>query len=273
MPPLIDDWSQYLTAVGSSQTTIRLYTKVACALMRESGVSCPSELTRRHVIAYLARPVKPWSKLTYWKVIRALSSYLRDFEHSDVDLLEKIPRPRTPDPVARPIDDETIHKLLAARLSSRAHAYIRLALYGGLRVHEIASIRGEHFDWAAGWLMITGKGGRTAPIPIHPEVAKLAEQMPEFGYWFPSPVNVGRPVAAIAVSQTIGAALMSIGSRATAHQLRDTAATRIQRQTKDIRVTQSMLRHRNIRSTQKYTEVSNADMQAAVASLDWRPAA
>jgi site-specific recombinase XerD len=46
--------------------------------------------------------------------------------------------------------------------------------------------------------------------------------------------------------------------------LRDTAATRMQRAVKDIRVTQSMLRHDSITSTMKYTVASNEDLQAAV---------
>jgi integrase len=124
-------------------------------------------------------------------------------------------------------------------------------------VHEIAKIRGEDFDHEAGWLMIKGKGGITKPIPIHPEIAKLAERMPDMGYWFPSYAIAGRSVATNAVSTTIRKALKMAGSNATAHQLRDTAATRMQRTCKDIRVTQSMLRHNSSQSTMKYTEASN----------------
>jgi hypothetical protein len=43
----------------------------------------------------------------------------------------------------------------------------------------------------------------------------------------------------------------------------------MQRTCKDIRVTQSMLRHNSIQSTMKYTEASNEDLRAAMAGLDW----
>jgi len=58
-------------------------------------------------------------------------------------------------------------------------------------------------------------------------------------------------------------------STAAAHQLRDTAANRMQRQVKDIRLTQSMLRHSSIQSTMKYTEASNEELRRAVDALHW----
>lgn len=265
---IIDDWAQYLTAVGQSQSTIRLNRQTVNAVARLAGVR-PEHLNRLHVITYLARPLTAWSKITYWKVLTNWSDFLIEFGHTEINLMKGIPRPRTPDPVARPLTDEAVSQLLSAPLSPRSSAYVRLALFAGLRVHEIARIRGEDLDIPAGWLLVTGKGGNTAPVPIHPEIAKLAERMPEFGFWFPSHTNPGRPVAPNAVSITIRSALHSIGSNASAHQLRDTCATRIQRQVKDIRLTQTMLRHRSIRSTQKYCGVSDSDMQAAVLSLDW----
>jgi integrase/recombinase XerD len=153
-------------------------------------------------------------------------------------------------------------------LAPRAHAYVRIALYQALRVHEIAKLRGEDFDLEAGWLTITGKGGVSAPIPIHPEVAKLAATMPAWGWWFPAPTGAGH-VRPVSVGLTIRNALKACGSTATAYQLRDTAATRLQRQTRDIRLTQALLRHRSIANTMKYTEASNAELSQAVNALNW----
>jgi len=243
------------------------------ALLAGAGVDEPLELTRDAVVAWLGRDMKPWTRLTYWKAVRAWSRWLEDFGHlQHCDLLDGIPKPKTPAPFARPISDDTVARLLALKLPARAHAYVRLALFQALRVHEIAKIRAEDFDLASGWLMVTGKGGTTKPIPIHQEIAKLAAAMPELGYWFPSHTAAGH-VAPTAVSSTITAALKLSGSTATAHQLRDTAATRMQRTVKDIRVTQALLRHTNITSTMKYTEVGNAELQAAAKALDWKDAA
>jgi integrase/recombinase XerD len=276
-PPAVDlltQWQAYMTAYGCSPSTVGIRFRSIQGLLAHAGLQDPLELTRDDVIAWLGRPIKPWTRLTYWKSVRAFSRWLVDFGHDPgSDLTGSIPKPRTPEPVARPIDDATIERLLALQLPPRPHAYVRLALYQALRVHEIAKIRGEDFDFGSGWLLVEGKGGLIQPIPIHPEVRKLADRMPEIGYWFPSSVSPLLPVRPEAVSQTITGALKRAGSTATAHQLRDTAATRFQRQTKDIRLTQSMLRHRSVTSTQKYTEASNAELQKAVNALDWTDAA
>lgn len=265
---MLDDWADYMRALGQSPTTIRLHVQTIQSLARMTDKP-PEQASRQDCVSFLARPLAPWSRLTYWKALKAWARWLTEFGYRTDDLLQGIPRPRTPESVARPLTDEAVAQLLKARLSPRAGAYVRLALFEGLRVHEIARIRGEDLDLAAGWLIVVGKGGHTAPIPIHPEIIRLAERMPEFGWWFPSYANPGRPVSSKTVTVTIGAALQSIGCRASAHQLRDTCATRIQRQVKDIRVTQTLLRHRSIRSTMKYTAVADGDMQAAVLALDW----
>jgi integrase/recombinase XerD len=274
MSNLLDQWSAYLTATGCTNNTVGIRVRTITALMNHAGVRDPLALTRGHVITFLGRGIKPWSRLTYWSGIKGWCEFLRDFDHHpNPDLLRGIPKPKTPHPVARPIDDELIAKLLRLKVSARAHAYVRLALFAGLRVHEIARVRTEDLDTANGWLMVTGKGGVTAPVPLHPEIRKLAETMPQTGFWFTSPTDPFQHVNPVAVSNTIKAALRQVGSTATPHQLRDTCATRMQRQVKDMRLTQSMLRHQSIRSTQKYAGVADEQMQQAVLSLDWGTAA
>jgi integrase/recombinase XerD len=66
---------------------------------------------------------------------------------------------------------------------------ILLGAYAGLRVSEIAAIRGEHVDLITSTIAITGKGDKTRYIPLHPILQGLAVEMPERSWWFPS--NVG----------------------------------------------------------------------------------
>lgn len=81
--------------------------------------------------------------------------------------------PRIPQGVPRPVDAETLEALLV-----HAHGWDRwLVLLGacaGLRVSEIAKVRGEDFDLAAGRLWVEGKGGARKPIALHAELAAIA---------------------------------------------------------------------------------------------------
>jgi hypothetical protein len=62
---LIDQWADYMTACGATLATVRIRTQTLTALKRHAGIDDPLDLTRGHVIAYLGRPVKQWSRVTY----------------------------------------------------------------------------------------------------------------------------------------------------------------------------------------------------------------
>jgi integrase/recombinase XerD len=265
----LQDWTAFMRATGAANATIRIRTQTLAALSRQSGHEA-ADLTRADVLTFLARPeLKPWSRVTYWRAVKAWDVFARRFGYIEKSVVKGIPAPKQPTSVARPIDDEAILLLLAAPVSARARAYVRLALFAGLRVHEIAKLCAEDFDFAAGWLTVLGKGGVSKPVPIHPEVSKLAVSMPEIGYWFPSPIRPGEPVEPHAVSLTIKNAMASVGIHATAHRLRDTAATKMQRDGRDLRMTQAFLRHASVVTTQKYVAVSDVALQQAARSIHW----
>lgn len=269
----LGDWETFMQATGAAVATIKIRTETIAQLTRHAGKTDPATLTRRDVLSFMSRPVKPWTLTTYWRCIRAWDAWAREFGYTTASIVKGIPAPKTPKPVARPLTDDEIRALLAAPLSRRARAFVILGLFAALRVHEIAAVKGEHFDIQAGWLMVTGKGNVTKPIPIHPRVAELAAEFPEIGFWFPSTQRPGQHVDPRSVSMTVKNAMASVGIVATAHRLRDTAATRMQRQAKDLRLVQALLRHSNIATTMKYVAVSDTALQEAVSRIGWGDAA
>jgi integrase/recombinase XerD len=265
----IEEWRDFMTATGASPATIRVRVQTLGTLVRRSGYSSPVQLTRRDVLRFLSRDLRPWSRHTYFRCITAWDTWAREFGYISDSIVRGIPAPRKPAPVARPLTDEEVRALLAAPLAQRARTYILLALYEGLRVHEIAKLRGEHLDRTAGWLTVHGKGNVVAHVPIHDEIRRLATTYPKTGYWFCSNLDPQRPVDPLSVSATIKSAMLSVGINATAHRLRDTAATRLQRETHDLRLTQAFLRHASVATTQKYVAISDAALQAAARSIRW----
>lgn len=270
----LQDWADYMAAVGRSQNTIRLRVVAVSRLCSMRDLADPTVMTRLDVISFLGQPWKPWTRLTYWASIDAWGRFVREFgDNPDFDPTKGIDRPKTPEGVARPITDAEVRRLLASRMHWRTRAYVLLALFQGLRVHEIAKISAEDTDLVSGWLRVLGKGGIEKTVPLHPEVLAMAEAtLPLRGWWFPARSGVG-PVTGARVSDTIAQAMNRAGINATAHQLRDTAATRVQRMSHDIRVTQTFLRHKRITSTQKYTAVDDEALRTAVAGLNWLEAA
>lgn len=269
----LSEWATFQRATGAAVATIHIRVQVLRQLMRHAGKPNPTHLTRRDVLSYMARDLEPWTRVTYWRCICAWDKWAQEFGYTTESIVQGIPAPKRPRPVARPLTDDEIRRLLTAPTSRRARAYITLALYEGMRVHEVARIRGEHLDLEAGWLRITGKGNVTENVPIHPKVAELSATYPEIGYWFPRANDARQPVDPQAVSATISNVMAQAGIQATAHQLRDSLATKMQRDNGDIRLVQAMLRHADLQTVMKYTKVADERLQRAVRSLDWGSAA
>jgi integrase/recombinase XerD len=261
---VFDVWCQWMRAAGLAPKTVRTREAGISSLCTHANQPDPTQVTTFQIVAWLADSHAAWTRRTYWITARAWCQWMCDMNIRPDNPTEKMARPKVPRSVPRPVPLEIVRAVLSDPPSVRAYAYVALAAYAGLRVHEIAQIRGEDVDLEAGWLHVAGKGGQVAAVPLHPIVVTLAAGSPRHGYWFASGDGHVRPDA---VTETVSKALHRVGYQGSAHALRHTFGTEIQRLVRDVRVTQELMRHQSVTSTQIYTEVSDRDMVAAVHAL------
>jgi site-specific recombinase XerD len=259
---LLDEWADWMRATGAAPNTIRTRRTNISLLCQHAGTDDPVSITTRQLVAWLARCRSQWTRCTYSTSARAWHHWLIERGYRDDDPTACIPRPKSPDPIARPAPSAAIADLLA-RGPRTAQAYVKLATFQGLRAHEIAQVAGEHF--VDGWQYIRGKGGSVKALPVHPEVELLRRGFPEQGPWFPG--DDDGHVHPATVSKTVSLAFNRLGHHVTAHQLRHWFGTHAQRVGKDSRVTQQLLRHKKLASTQIYTEVADPRMVEIVRRL------
>lgn len=263
----LEDWAQWMRAVGSTDATVSTRTKGITALQHHAEQPDPRQLQARDVVSWLADQKSAWTRVTYWCSANMWFDYLTVHGIRDDAPMRQVPKPRQPRGVPRPVSERVVRRILDDPPGHRAYAYVTLASYAGLRVHEIAQVQGEEVDWDTRWMFVLGKGGQEAWVPMHPLVQTLARGMPDVGFWFPG-LHSGH-VAADTVSRVIRNALKAVGSSATAHQMRHLFGSAVLRSCGNVRVAQQLLRHESLQSTQIYTKVSDADMEAAVAKLGW----
>ncbi|MDP9222278.1 MAG: tyrosine-type recombinase/integrase [Actinomycetota bacterium] len=271
-------WEQWMRAAGRSPTTIHTRLSGMQTLCRHAGVTSVTAVTGDHVAAWLADCSKPWTRSTYWMTVKCWVAWALAEGVICADPTARLAKPRRPKCVPRPVSDAVIRQLLAgppirnsvskqeSYNGKRVRLYVALAALAGLRVHEIAKVRGEDID-PAGWLFVDGKGGQRCAIPLHPELAALARGLPEVDYWFPG--RDSGHVSGAWVSACITRALRAVGSNATAHQLRHSFGTAVLRSSRDLRVTQELLRHASPASTAVYTAVADTDKVDAIRRLGW----
>lgn len=260
---LLGEWADWLRAGGASEKTVETRCAGVVAACRFNGHDDPVSLTTRQLIVWLARCRSPWTRRTYWTSIRAWFRWLADEGVRLDDPTERVPKPPQPKGVPRPAPTASLGAVLEIA-PRKAMAYIKLAAYEGLRVHEIAKLRAEDFDGDS--LYVLGKGSHMDVIPIHPEVEQLRNGFPVQGWWFPSLTELGH-VRPQAVSSTISRTFHQAGFEINAHMLRHWFGTHTLRNSRDLRVTQELMRHMSVASTQIYTEVAKRAKVEAINRL------
>jgi site-specific recombinase XerD len=259
----LEMWSQWMRAAGASEKTVDTRIGGIRSLCAHAGAEDPGALTTMDIINWLAACRSPWTRKTYATSARAWHQWLVEQGLRDDDPTERVPRPPQPKGIPRPAGSTALSAVLEVA-PRRARAYIALAAFEGLRVHEIAKVQGEHFQGE--WLYVTGKGGQLSALPVHQVVQQLQRGFPDEGWWFPSGSRLGH-VTPNSVSRTVSQAFRRCGYAVTAHQLRHWFGTHTLRGSRDLRVTQELMRHQSLSSTQIYTEVANRAKVEAVRRL------
>lgn len=202
--------------------------------------------------------VAPSSVRTYTSHVRAFYRWLLDTGRIDRDPTALIAMPKVPPGSPRPVPLDDFRIALRTARGDLV-AMLVLAGYLGLRVGEIAAMRGEDVvrEAAGTFLIIHGKGGKERVIPLPDELRKvLAPWLIVSGPTFCS--STGRQVTAKVVTAAISGHFRSLGMPHTAHKLRHRAGTRLLQLTKDLRLVQEILGHANPGTTAIYTKVDDA---------------
>ena len=263
---LVEAWEASMQGQGLSARTINERIRVITQLATTTGTD-PAALTPQAISTWLATLPTAVTKNAYFTVLRAWSKWLVQSDHRVDDPTTRVPKPRTPAGHPRPVTDTQLDAVLALPLRQDTRTKIILAAYAGMRVHEIAKIRGEDISPVAETITITGKGGRTDTLPAHQLILQQASNYPRRGLWFPSPKDPAVPVRAKTVSRVISDAFDRADAPATAHQLRHYFATSLLRAGTDSRVVQSLMRHESLATTGRYLAVDVEQQRNALSGL------
>jgi site-specific recombinase XerD len=227
-------------------------------------------LQREDIELFLdSRPISKRTRGTYLSHLHAFYAWCVDEAWITTDPTVRITRPRMPRVVPRPIGDDDLR--LALRVAPpRMRAWLCLAAYEGLRCKEIAGLcREDILDQRDPPLLRiwAGKGDHQAVLPLNPETASALR-----AFGLPSRGNVfrnrwGHPLAPKSVSVMANRYLHELGLEATMHQLRHWFGTAVWALTKDMRVTQEMMRHASPATTAGYAAFDWDSATGAIAQL------
>jgi integrase/recombinase XerC len=143
-------------------------------------------------------------------------------------------------------------------------------LYGcGLRVSELVGLNVEDLDASEGWLRVRGKGRKERQVPVAGKAARalhgyLADRKPVTGERGIFLNHRGKRLTDRGARTIVRLYAMLLGGDTSIHphSFRHAYATHLLTAGADLRSIQELLGHARLSTTQKYTQVSLADLMA-----------
>ncbi|HEY7052393.1 MAG TPA: tyrosine-type recombinase/integrase [Mycobacterium sp.] len=264
MDTLITDWR--LSQARKSPRTLIERERVVRLLARRRRVD-PVTATWRDVAAFLADPAfRDSTAVTYYAALRSWFAFLVEIGAREDDPLVRMTAPTAKRGTPHPVTTTELGAVLRKVNRRRTRAMVLLAAYEGLRVSEIARVRGEHFR--GGQLYVRGKGGHELPLPVHPVITDLAATFPRVGLWFPSYTDQAEPITSNNVSRVVSEVMHRAGVNSSAHSLRHWYGTQVLTAAGgNLRTAQRALRHSSPATTAIYTLITDEQLREAIDGL------
>jgi integrase/recombinase XerD len=237
----------------------------------------PREMGLPEIKDYLGRMVDLGATPEKLKMHVAGISFLYGVTLDREEVARKIPWPKVPQKKPDILSLSEVERVLEAVLSaSPVSAMVAVTAYGGgLRISEACHLRPEDVDSERGLIHIReGKGGKDRYVMLSERLLEMlrgywGKVRPQGGWLFPGQ-KAGKPITDSAVRQALGVAARKakLRKKVTPHLLRHSFATHLLEAGTDIRVIQVLLGHSSIRTTARYTQVSERHIGSVKSPLD-----
>ena len=272
---------EWFANLGTAATR-RAYETALKDFMRFTGIARPEEfrtVTRAHVIAWrdeLARRVLSATTIRHrLSALASLFDYLCDqnaVTHNPVKGVKR-PVPETTEGKTPALGDAQARRLLVAPAgdtlkAKRDRAMLAMLLYHALRRDELCKLKVRDVRQerrGVQHLKVSGKGGKTRYLPMHPAASGLiAEYLEASGHASAEATPLFRPlhnsrdpkstqpITPDGVYRMVREYSARLGFEIGAHSLRATAATNALDHQADIAKVQEWLGHANIATTRIY---------------------
>jgi integrase/recombinase XerD len=191
------------------------------------------------------------------------------------EVVKDISHPKRPQTLPVILSPEEVLRIFEAIRSVKYKAIIATAYAAGLRVSEVCGLCIADIDSQRMRIHVrSGKGKKDRYVMLGESLLVLLRQYykaarPKGEYLFPGQ-KPHRPICTTSVSQVLRRVIRETGltKRVTMHTLRHCFATHLLEAGTDIRILQVLLGHSSIRTTLRYTHITDRLIQKLVSPLD-----
>jgi site-specific recombinase XerD len=257
-----------------SPKTIKNYIWCARAFVR-FYMRPPEALGEDEVRGFLQHLVRKGVSAAHQKMHVAAIRFLYSHTLGRPEVVHWIPLPRVPRKLPAILSGTEVLALVATVGSPKHRALLMCAYGAGLRVTEVCELKPADIDSKRMLIHVRGKGGRDRYVGLSERLLVAlriwwcVERPARDSYLFPGAAP-GSHITPRAVENAVRRARLAarIDKRITPHSLRHSFATHLLESGTDIRVIQELLGHGSIRTTTRYTHVSQAHVGRTKSPLD-----
>ena len=227
----------------------------------------------RNFLLYLVRDrqASPATQDMYVKALKFL--YAVTLKRPEV--VKDIPHPKRPKTLPVILSPEEVLRVFAAIRAVKYKAIIATAYAAGLRISEVCALQVSDIDSQRMRIHVrSGKGKKDRYVMLGESLLALLRQYyqavrPKGEYLFPGQ-KPQRHISATAVSLVLRKVIREAGlsKKVTMHTLRHCFATHLLEAGTDIRILQVLLGHSSIRTTLRYTHITDRLIQKLVSPVD-----
>jgi integrase/recombinase XerD len=287
MDPHIQQFLSYLGAEkGLSFNTLEAYQSDIlgfCRFIHPEPIATASE---QSILSFLTSlHDQHYSSATLCRKVVVLKLFFRFLKRegiSSIDVAQYLEAPKLWQLIPEVLSVEEMERLLSqpdsqSEMGARDKAILLITYASGLRVSEVCQLSLHDLD--DGPVRVRGKGGKDRVVPI----AKAAvDAVDHYLLFFRKQAKDNDPLFVTSTGkpidrQTIWARVKFYAKRAqivkpiSPHTLRHSFATHLLENGADLRVIQELLGHANVKTTDRYTQLSQTHLREAFKAFHPRP--
>jgi len=257
------------------------------AYLEKRGIKEPNDIKVEDLRAYLkaikARGIAPSSQLRKLSAIKSFHKFLFIEKYTKHNIAKSVDSPKQVRKVPVVFSVEDIDKLMNVltndtAIEMRNKAMIELAYACGLRVSELCNLKLTDIHLDMQYVQVYGKGNKERIVPVgemaidsinyyikngRPQLLKKHTD-----YLFLSAIK-GDAIKRAAFDTILKekAKLAGLTKIISPHKLRHSFASHLLKNGADLRVIQELLGHEDISTTERYTHITNEDMNTKYMNL------
>lgn len=263
---LIDAYLEHMRRASCTEKTLDDREEILLRLNRTLPYGV-GQVSREELSTWLYRD--DWSqntRATYYHALKSFYEWAADpadpwITDNPMASMEPVSRPKG---MARPVTDEEL-KTILTRAAEPYRTWAIIAAYQGLRCVEISRLDREHVT-ERNLFIVRGKGDRPRVHDTDPAVWAALKGLPS-GAIARVPSGERATPGQVSIRSALYFQRNLKLAGVSMHRLRHWLGTTVQREYRDIRVTQAVLGHVSLSSTQIYTDATDEQQRAARATL------